>query len=221
MHTRRSPIQHLLEARHIEFRKFGGGAYGVRVGTAEEDLRTLEMLGLCDLSGLHKLGVKGPEAEMWLTSVGLDVPGDVFASDPLPDGGVIVRLGSDEFFLEDNISNSTLSAFAARIDAHQGRLFRVEHQEATFLLTGRRAWEALAQTCGVNFADVKPRHVAFTRVAGVGCGVYPDTLRDVPTYRLWVEPSYAVYLWETLAEICRSLDGGEIGAGCIYSELLS
>jgi glycine cleavage system aminomethyltransferase T len=219
--TRRSPILHLLESQGIEFRDFGGGSYAVRAGSAKDELRTLELLGLCDLSGLQKLGLKGHDGEALLTSCGLDVPSDVFASRSLPDGGVILRLGADEFFLEDNISNTASLEVAARIDSHQGKLVRVEHQEATFLLTGRRSLEALAQTCGINFLEATPHRVVFTRVAGVNCGVYPETLREVPAYRLWVDPSYAVYLWETLVEICRSLDGGEIGAGCIYPELLS
>ncbi len=45
-----------------------------------------------------------------LKSKGLDVPSDVFASRSLRDGGVIVRLGADEFFLEGNISNTALLA---------------------------------------------------------------------------------------------------------------
>lgn len=232
--TRHSPIQHLLETQSFEFRDFGGSSYAVRDGSEEDDLRTLELLGLCDLSGLHKLGLKGPDAETWLNSKGLDVPSDIFASRLLADGGVILRLGADEFFLEDNIANTNLSPLSVRIDSHKGRLVRVERQEATFLLTGCRALDVLAQTCGVNFREVTPQKVVFTRVAGVSCGVYPETLSPpipagsgVPSvdakasaYRLWVDPSYAVYLWETLAEICQSLDGGEIGAGCIYSELL-
>lgn len=219
--TRHSPIRHLLESQGSEFREFGGGSYAMRAGSEEDDLRNSELLGLCDLSGLHKLGLKGPDARTWLTGMGLDVPGDIFASHSLTDGGVIVRLGADEFFLEDDISNTNLSTFPAGIASHKGQLVRVEHQEATFLLTGRRALEVLAQTCAINFRKVTPHKVVFTRVAGVSCGVYPETLREMPAYRLWLDPSYAVYLWVTLAEICRSLDGGEIGAGCLYAELLS
>lgn len=218
---RTSPIRHLLESPGVKFRNFGGGSYAIGGGSPEADLRTLEVLGLCDLSGLYKLGLKGADAEPWLTSKGFDVPGEVFAAGSLPGGGVIVRLGAGEFYLEDNITSTVLPALAARIDSHKGKLVRVEHQEATFLLTGRRAGEALAQTCGINFRDVTSGNVVFTRVAGVSCGVYPEPLGELPAFRLWVDPSYAVYLWQTLAEICRSLDGGEIGAGCIYAELLS
>ncbi len=217
--TRRSPIQHLLESSGTKFRDFAGGTYAVRFRSDDEERRTLEVLGLCDVSGLQKLGVKGPAAETWLANNGLDVPADIFATHPLPGGGMIARFGAREFFLEDGIRNASLPTLAARIDS-QGGLFRVEHQEATFVLTGHRALEVLAQTCGINFREALPDKVIFTRVAGVSCGIFPERLREIDAYRLWVDPSYAVYLWETLAEICASLGGGVIGAGCIYSELL-
>ena len=218
--TRSSPIQHLLESRGAEFRNFGGSSYVVRSNSERDDQRTLELLGLCDLSGLQKLGLRGPHAEAWLTTKGIDVPSDLFATRSLPDGGVIVRVGADEFFLEDDIANTALPAFSAQIDSHED-LVRVDHQEATFLLTGCRSLKLLAQTCGINIREAVPHEALYTRVAGVSCGVLPETRGDLPAYRLWVDPSYAVYLWETLVEICGSLEGGEIGAGCIYPEVLS
>ena len=219
--TRQSPLTHLLEARGAEFRSFGGGWHAVRCGTNEYEQRALQCLGLCDLSGLQKIGLKGPDAQTWLTSKGLDVPGKTFASCPLAAGGVIVRLGADEFFLEDAMTSAQLPALAARIDSHKGRLCRVERQEATLLLIGRRCTEALAQTCGIDFRESEPGRAIFTRVAGVSCGVLPETIDELPAYRLWLDPSFAVYLWETLAEICGSLEGGPIGAGCLYPELLA
>ncbi len=131
-----------------------------------------------------------------------------------------MRLGVDEFFLEDNIANTNLPLLAAEINSHEGDVFRVEHQEATFVLTGHRSLEVLAQTCGINVAEAMPDQVVFTRVAGVSCGIFPERHRDTTLYRLWVDPSYAAYVWETVLEICDSLGGGVIGAGCIYPELL-
>jgi len=219
MHTRHSPIQHLLESSTAEFRDFAGSSYVVRFRPDDDEQQTLKLMGLCDLSGLRKFGLKGPAAETWLASNGFDVPSDIFASRSLPNGGTIVRLGAREFFLEDGITNASLPGLATSIDSHLGELVRVEHQEATFVLTGHRALEALAQTCGINFLEALPDKAVFTRVAGVSCGILPERLRDTPAYRLWVDPSYAVYVWETLAAICASLGGGVIGAGCIYSEL--
>ncbi len=89
------------------------------------------------------------------------------------------------------------------------------------MLTGTRAIDALAQTCGINFRDATLRRLILTRVAGVSCGVFPDAIDETPTFRFWIDPSYAVYLWETLLEICESLDGFPIGAACIFPQVLT
>jgi sarcosine oxidase subunit gamma len=217
--SRRSPIQHLLEACGAELRDFGGSCFAVRVESDAAEARALTSLGICDVSGLQKLGVKGPDAAAWLHSVGIDVPAKILGSDPLPEGGVIVRFGRDEFFLEDGITNAALPKLTTKADSHRGDLYRIEHDEATFLLVGDRANKVLAQTCGINFGEVAAQRILFTRVAGVSCGILPESA-NVSTYRLWFDPSYAVYLWTTLVEICESLDGRVIGAGCLYPELL-
>ena len=217
----RSPIHEALEARGAEWRSVDGIDVVVRIQDADTERVAMESLGLCDLSGLRKTGLKGRDAESWLAGEEIDVPRTVFESRSLESRGIIVRVGSDEFFLQDGIGNSTVSLVAERMKSHDGLLFRVEHQEATFLLIGSRSLEVLAQTCGINFSVMAPRQVVFTRVAGVSCGVFPDSVGEIPTYRIWVDPSYAVYLWETLVEICESLDGCVIGAACVYPELLS
>ena len=42
---------------------------------------------------------------------------------------------------------------------------------------------------------------------------------ETTAYRLWVDYTYAEYLWETLADICRELNGGVVGAGYIFPDL--
>ncbi len=217
----RSPVYEDLDSRRAEWCSLDGIDFVVRIRDDETEREAMKSLGLCDLSGLRKLGLKGHDAESWLGSEGIDVPQAVFESRPLGPNGVILRFGTNELFLEDGIGNSTVASLAERVDSHDGQVFRVEHQEATFLLTGLHSLEVLAQTCGINFSEAARRQAVFTRVAGVSCAVFPDAVRETPSYRIWVEPSYAVYLWESLVEICESLNGSVIGAGCVYPELIS
>lgn len=215
-----SPIREFLDARGAEWRCVDGIDFVVRVQDVEAEQVVMQSLGICDLSSLRKLGLKGRDSEVCLAAEGIEVPQGVFESCPLPYGGLVVRFGANEFFLEEGIGDATVRALAEQVDSHDGQVFRVEHQEATLLLTGLRAAEVLAQTCAINFDGVASRHVVFTRVAGVSCGILPDAVRGIPTYRIWVEPSYAIYLWETLIEISESLGGSVIGAACLYPELL-
>ncbi|MCH7729641.1 MAG: aminomethyl transferase family protein [Planctomycetes bacterium] len=218
--TRQSPIHPWLEARKADWSFIGTTPIAFRLQEQETERAAMKTLGLCDLSALAKLGVKGPDAHGWLQDQQVDVPDGIYESRRLADGGVIVRLAPDEFLLEGGITNESLPALRGQMDSPHGQVVHIVREEATFLLIGARSLEVLAQTCGINFHEAGPRCLILTRVAGVSCGVFPDPIKEISAYRLWVDPSYAVYLWETLVEICESLGGHPIGAGCIFPELL-
>ena len=107
-----------------------------------------------------------------------------------------------------------------RLGTSSGQVFRVERQEATFLLVGGCAIDVLSQTCGVNFGEETPGRLVLSRVAGVSCGIFPDTVGELTAFRCWIDAGYAAYMWETLLQICEELGGTVIGAGCIYPDLL-
>ncbi|MDP7018579.1 MAG: hypothetical protein QGG36_22465 [Pirellulaceae bacterium] len=175
-------------------------------------------VSICDVSGLRKLGVKGGDAEDWLSNNGIYIPAETLGVAKLSAGGFVARIGEGEFFLEDGVDSATLPHLASQIDDFDGEMYGVEHQEATIVLSGPHSHEVMRQTCGVDFNSIAPDQIVFTRVAGVSCSVLPD--RDAePVYRVWVDPSYAVYLWETLVEIVEDLGGAVVGADRLYSQL--
>ncbi len=219
--TPRSPIQDWLDAHAAQQRVIGGSQYVVRFAADEAERTALETLGLCDMSGLRKLGLKGCAAESSLLNANLDVPTKMFESRPLTDDGLIVRFGADEFFLESGIRHESFAAIIGQLDLQSGQVFRIDHQESTFLLTGSRALAALSQACSIDFRAATSRQAVFTRVAGVNCCVLPAAIGTVSTYRIWGDPSYALSLWEALVEICASLDGSVIGLGCVYPGLVT
>ncbi len=79
----------------------------------------------------------------------------------------------------------------------------------------------LAQTCGIDFDGTGQDRLIFTRVAGVSAAILPESIGAVSVFRFWIDASYAIYLWETLFEICDSLGGSLIGATCLFPELQS
>ncbi len=212
---RRNPIHHLLEAQRPEWGDVAGTPLAMRFQIDEIERRAVMTLALCDMSSLPKIGVKGPGADPWLASQGVDVPPALFDARGLPDGGVIVRVGGDEFLLESGPSAESATAIAAALETSSDRVTDVERQEATFLLAGSRALDVLSQTCSVNFAEAVAGRLVMTRVAAVTCGVLPEAVDDLPLFRIWVDCSYAVYLWETLAAICEELGGSIVGAACL------
>lgn len=192
----------------------------VRLQSRETERVAAKTLAICDLSSLAKLGVKGLEAEDWLSDREVDVPDAVYGSCRLVGDGNIVRVACDEFLLESGVNNDTVQTLAGQLNSASGNVYSVPRQEATFLLIGSRSVDVLAQMCGINFHESPLRKLILTRVAGVNCGIFPDLVQDARAFRLWVDYTYAVYLWESLVRICEDLDGIVAGASCIFPELL-
>lgn len=211
---RRSPVHHLLETPSTQWGRLADAPIALRLGPAHEEDAAVRTLALCDVSALPKLGVKGPAAEAWLREQHIDLPLAIYYTRPLPAGGLIVRLGSADFLLEAGASGSLLAC------PPSAGLYRVERQDATFLLAGTRALEVLAQLCSLDFRTTPLGRLALTRAGGVNCGVLPEGTPERPRFRFWVDPSFAVSFWEILAEIAGELGGRVVGAACFYPELL-
>ena len=218
---RLSPVHHLLESRGAQWGRLNGTPVALRFGEDEAERATLPILGLCDISVLRKLSVKGPGADGWLRDRGIELPAEIYDTSPLPGGGLVVRLGKNEFLLEDGIAGETVASLSGQLAAAPPGVYRVEREDATFLLTGTRALEVLAQVCSIDFRNAPRRRLILTRAAGINCGILPEMLGEVPVFRLWVDCGYAVSLWETLVEITEELDGKVIGAACCFPELMA
>jgi sarcosine oxidase subunit gamma len=211
--VRRSPIESWLCAQGAEWDTLGNGAVATRVAAPDVEAARLAAVGLCDFSGLVKLGIKGLGAADWLRQQGVDVPAEVYAGVALADGGLLVRTGGGEFFYESGGSGTEPILRRENIPVP---IF-VERQDATLLLCGPRTLEVLAQTCGVEVAAAPPRRLIYTRVAGVSCGLWPDAISGLPACRLWVDPSFALGLWESLVEIAEELGGGAVGTAALQA----
>ncbi|HKJ88405.1 MAG TPA: hypothetical protein VKA48_07840, partial [Gammaproteobacteria bacterium] len=66
-------------------------------------------LGLADLSAMPRLGVKGPGAEEFLRPHGVTPPEGVYRWAELEGGAVVVRTGSQEYFVEDGAAGGTVA----------------------------------------------------------------------------------------------------------------
>lgn len=209
--TSYSPVHHHLDKLGAKWTRLGDRQIAAEVGNPEHQ----NIVALCDLSALPKLGVKGDRAESWLADAGIDVPTAMFGFNRLSDDGFVIRAGGNEFFLEAGLNNTVISALP---DGEPGA-YRLQRDDATFLMTGQRVHEALLQTCGVNLPAEPDDRVIYSRVAGVNAALCPQTLDGRRAYRLWLDYTQADYLWEELNQIITELGGGVIGAACFYPSL--
>lgn len=159
----------------------------------------------------RRFGVKGPRAAEVLKSLGLNVPvkpntwAPLHAGDRDDSADVIGRLGNTEFFIECSIDGegaaSAIAALELRPAAEPG-IYPVLREDFAVVLGGARAHEALAEVCNVDFASLPlaQQPVVMTLMAGVAVLVLPQQGR----HRIWCDPSFGSYLWETLEEVVKA-----------------
>ncbi len=183
---------------------------GMRVPTqfAGEGLPTV---ALVDCSFLPRAGVKGEGAGAWLEQQGIALPQR--HNHWLPHrGGWVGRLGHNEFLLE-SAPDADWTRPLRDNAAWPLRTMPVLRQDASLLLCGSALYELLAQTCSFNFGALDPPacELVMTQMIGVSVLAAPVPGAPLPALRLWCDPSFAPYLWRTLAQIAGELGGAPLG----------
>lgn len=177
-------------------------------------------LGICDASPLLRLGVKGTGAVAWLQAHVEDVvvPDATYGVASIAGGGQVVRAGRDEVFLEDGWGGHLVPGLEKALrSATTDGPYEIVRQDASFLLSGARAPEVLAQTCGVDFRDPAAHPgLVMSRVAGVSAAIRFRSDLAVSAFQLWIDPSYGSYLWHTLSEIVADLGGHQVARSCFW-----
>ncbi len=161
-------------------------------------------VSLRDLSTRPKLGVKGPGAATWLKQQGIELPTETYDTRSLKDGGLIARLGSADFFLE-GAGEEEVSRLSAELSRGPAQVYRVERQDAGFLLAGGRSLDVLAQLCSMDFRTALPRRLILTRAGGINCAILLDPMGEEPAFRLWLDYTFGVSFWESLVQIAEDL----------------
>lgn len=166
-------------------------------------------ISIQDFSRFRKAGVKGPHAAAWLASQGIDVPPAANTWRPLTGGALIGRLAETEYFLEDGSDPGPATKLAALRDELPAGVYPVPRQDSCFVLTGEDIDEVLLQVCSVDLSSNQaPSALFMTSMAGVSILAIPQRLDGVPTVKIWADPTFGPYLWNTLSKITQELTGG-------------
>jgi len=163
----------------------------------------------------RRVGVKGPRAAEALKQLGLAVPTRPNCWAPMRDQdrddswNVVGRLGFTEFFVEERGEAAGVAALEQLTAQKFAGAYPVLREDLGLVLGGDRVSEVLAQVCNVNFdaLDIGQRPVVMTLMVGVGVLVLPQALPDGAIYRMWCDPSFGTYLWETLEEVVQKMPG--------------
>jgi sarcosine oxidase subunit gamma len=179
-----------------------------------KDNEVAARLGIIDLSWRLRTGCKGPGSATWLEASGIPIPAQPNSCIQTQEGAVIARLGRNEFLIED-ASDAVLTRRLHENPAPVGA-YAVLRQDAELMLTGSHLNDLLLQTCSFDFSGVDQSLMPAIMTTMVGVGI---TAMVVPAprkiegfaLRFWFDSSYADYMWSTLCEIARELDGGPVG----------
>jgi sarcosine oxidase subunit gamma len=217
--ARRSPLHNALEHLHPKWIQIHGMPAALHFDDSAHEAEQARALALCDVSVLPRIGIKGRGGEAWLVKHGISVPNKLYGHAFLPSGeGLILRTGTSELFIEDGIGGDVVSKLWAEPDSALPDVYRFHRQDAAMLLSGERAWEVLAETCGYNFREPDV-DLVFTRVAGVSCCILRKDRDGMSLFRIWCDGSFGDYLWEQLHEITREHDGTAVGMLAHYPSL--
>lgn len=163
----------------------------------------------------RRVGVKGPRAAEALKQLGFAVPSRPNCWAPLrmqdreDSWNVVGRLGFTEFFVEEHGEAAGVAAIEQLTAGEFAGAYPVLREDAAIVLGGEAAPDVLAQVCNVNFAalDIGQRPVVMTLMVGVGVLVLPQFQQDAAIYRIWCDPSFGAYLWETLDAVVQKMPG--------------
>lgn len=215
---RTSPLHSVIETLNPVWAEINQMRVPLRFAADEGAAR--QRLGLSDLSFLRRFGLKGPAAAEWLRSQGVTPPAKVNHWDELEYGGIIVRLATSEFFVEDGLEGGIVERLRAALGRGLPGVAPVFRQDAALAITGHEVNSLLVQTCNVNFNGfgMDERLVVMTSMVGVSVLVIRSLREGVPFYRIWCDGTFGPYLWTTLLQISEELGGTAIGVSSLFPE---
>jgi sarcosine oxidase, subunit gamma len=166
-------------------------------------------LEITDMSIRERYGVKGPQASKWLASHSVAIPENANTW-ILNDGKTLVmRLGSSEFLIEDQVGGQTCKKLAAD-NVRIAGVYKVPHADASYLLAGSEVLNLLSEVCSLNLREsaLQATKLVMTHVAGISATVLCQSINNETIYRIWCDGTYGVYMKRVLLEIASELGGG-------------
>lgn len=207
----RSPVYRKLQNLGAEFVEVNGYAVAAAINDTKMEAAASEALSLCDLSGLSRLGLKGPGTCRWLSTQRITIPVQSNQAASQEDNTLLVRLGAEEVLILSDLETRS-RRIETLVETHQNggdlpispRGFIVPRQDSHiwFRLSGRKAAAMLAKLCSVDLrVTAFGQHaVAQTSVARLNAIVIRDDLTNISSYHLLADSTCAEYWWECLLD---------------------
>jgi len=134
----------------------------------------------------------------------------------------VLRLGLNEFLVEDQLNGKACEALHAANQPKAYGIYKVQRNDTALILSGSRVQALFSEVCALDLRDqaLAPDAVVMTQMAGISVTLLRQQLNGETVYRLWCDGTYGPYIWDTLLEIAEELGGGAVGVSCHFKEML-
>lgn len=220
----RSPLYRLHITAGASFRQVEDHAVPYLITSLGEDTAVARQLGLVDLCGLVKTGVKGPGAPGWLEQKGFRLPVQPNLAVMQPDGVLVARLSPDEFLILSDLKGQSTGLFDL---AHSRSLDSVPE---TYLLprgdshcwlavVGAQATQMLAKLCAIDLRSEQfpDSFIAQTIIADINVIVIRHDLGQTPCLYLLADIASTEYFWEVLQDAMLEFVGSAVGLAALHT----
>ncbi len=160
---------------------------------------------LQDQSELPRFGVKGKDVLTWLSDQGIDEQQEINAGKEIKQGGWVLRLGTDEYWV---LSNPTTKQPTFSENTLNGACYPVycEYSRAWFVLSGCEKAEVMAKVCGVDLREeaFPVDAIVQTSLARVNAVIFHHRFQGDTVFSILSDAASARYLWESLSDACSN-----------------
>lgn len=207
-----SPVAHGQSKDSAKWDVVNGMKVAAAFASTDIEQARKKVLGVTDVSCFERYGVKGPQAAQWLTSRGISIPANPNSWTYCDQKTLVLRLGSSEFLIEDQLGGSACKKLASD-PTRVAEVYKVPRADAAFILSGSEVLNLFSELCSLDLREksLGDKDVIMTQVAGISATVLRQTIGNEQVYRVWCDGTYGSYLWEVLTEIAVELGGGAVG----------
>jgi sarcosine oxidase subunit gamma len=207
-----SPVAHAQPRESARWEIINGMDTAVEFASVTIEDSRKKLLGVSDVSCLSRYGVKGPNATQWLVDRGIAIPTNPNAWTLCEQKTLVLRLGSSEFLVEDQLGGSVTNRLVSDT-ARVANVYKVPRADAAFIVSGFEALNLFSELCSLDLREksLAAKDLIMTQMAGISATLIRQTLNGEPVYRIWCDGTYGPYMWEVLLEIATELGGGAVG----------
>lgn len=207
-----TPVAYFQKSLNPKWGEFKGMQVAMSFDSTKVEEDRKKKLAVTDVSCRQRFGVKGPQANQWLASQKIKTPDSV--NSWVKDKGVLVlRLGSSEFLIEQQMSGEVCQQLNQASQVNTVGVYKVLRADAAFIISGNEIPTMFSELCKLDLSEksLQPNQIIMTQIADISATIVPELVNDQLVIRLWCDGTYGAYMWRVLHQLAQEQGGGAVG----------